>query len=296
MTPPSRRDLLAGLGAAVLPTATWASETRQTCDLSLPGRPPALVEWGMGPGRQIAALVPDTGVSGHYPMVIALHGAGETKLSPREGALAWPESYALARAMQRLSAPPLFSEDYEGLVAPETLLDTNRRLAAAPWSGVVVVCPRIGPVEDPSRQDFARWLVSELVPEAVRRLPVLGGAASTGIDGVSLGGRMALDIGLAHPEVFSAVGTLQAALRGGAGPDVARRLQAARQRAPVQLRLTTSGDDLYRDAVHSVHENLLEVGLSHDYSELVGPHGYAFNRGPGGIELLSWHDRVLAHG
>ena len=34
--------------------------------------------------------------------------------------------------------------------------------------------------------------------------------------------------------------------------------------------------------------------VAHDFADIPGPHDYPFNRGPGAIELLLWHDRVLA--
>ena len=34
-------------------------------------------------------------------------------------------------------------------------------------------------------------------------------------------------------------------------------------------------------------------GVAHDVRELAGPHDYVFNRGPGGVEMLLFHDRAL---
>ncbi len=31
----------------------------------------------------------------------------------------------------------------------------------------------------------------------------------------------------------------------------------------------------------------------HEHRVALGPHNYDFNRGPGGLEMLTWHDRVL---
>jgi hypothetical protein len=38
----------------------------------------------------------------------------------------------------------------------------------------------------------------------------------------------------------------------------------------------------------------MTAGIAHDFAEVVGPHDYSFNRGPGSIELLLWHDRALS--
>ena len=40
------------------------------------------------------------------------------------------------------------------------------------------------------------------------------------------------------------------------------------------------------DALNAEH-------VAHEFVVVAGPHDYAFNRGPGGIEMLLWHDRVL---
>jgi hypothetical protein len=278
----SRRTLLLAGAAMALAVDAPAPEA------------PLLLEWDLGQDHCVAALVPAG--PGPYPMVIALHGAGETLKPPREGALGWPRDYALARAMERLRRPPLVSSDYEGLVTEAVLQQANEGLRQEPFGGVVVVCPRIPPVtrDKTLYSPYVRWLVTELVPEARRRLPVLQGREHTGIDGVSLGGRMALQVGLDHPELFGAVGALQPALSAGGGPELERRLREARSQGSVELRLTTSDADVYREVVHQAHAHLQQVGLSHEYRELAGPHGYEFNRGPGAYELLLWHDRRLA--
>ena len=38
------------------------------------------------------------------------------------------------------------------------------------------------------------------------------------------------------------------------------------------------------------------AGIAHDFADVPGPHDYVFNRGPGSIELLLWHESALAHG
>ena len=60
-----------------------------------------------------------------------------------------------------------------------------------------------------------------------------------------------------------------------------------------RLRLLTTDKDYYRAALEELHAALAETGAAHDHLDLPGPHGYPFNRGPGGIEMLLWHDRVL---
>ncbi len=117
--------------------------------------------------------------------------------------------------------------------------------------------------------------------------------AATGIDGVSLGGRLSLLVALAEPGAFGAVGVTQGAFAADEVADVARRAEASLRRGALRLRLLTSDGDFYRDALEELHAALTEAGVVHDHLDLPGPHGYPFNRGPGAIEMLLWHDRVL---
>ena len=74
--------------------------------------------------------------------------------------------------------------------------------------------------------------------------------ASVGVDGVSLGGMVALEVGLRYPEVFGAVGTMQPAIRGREA-ELAERGRGRRGKPHHStLRLLSSDDDplLARDA------------------------------------------------
>ena len=63
--------------------------------------------------------------------------------------------------------------------------------------------------------------------------------------------------------------------------------------ATFRLRLVTSDRDYFRGAVLGLHLALKADGIEHEHLVIPGPHDYAFNRGPGGVEMLLWHDRVL---
>ncbi len=70
---------------------------------------------------------------------------------------------------------------------------------------------------------------------------------------------------------------------------------AARSRRPgLKLHLVTSHDDYFHESVTGLSRAWAAAGVAHDFADLVGPHDYIFNRGPGSIELLLWHDRALA--
>src|SRR5690606_42085203 len=115
--------------------------------------------------------------------------------------------------------------------------------------------------------------------------------------GVSLGGRGALLVGFSRPSAFGAVGALQAALDGS---EVARfselGARALAQNPSLSLRLVTSDDDHFRRVNERLASALRERGVQHRLLRVVGTHSYRFNRGPGGIEMLLFHDRVLRGG
>jgi hypothetical protein len=234
-----------------------------------------LLEWDLGPqpwGQARAAIVvPTWGAPGErFPLLIALHGRGEAVKPPVEGAMGWPRDYAMIRAIDRLRAPPLHESDYEGLVEPQRLAEANASLRARPFGGLVVACPYV---------------------------PDVASSDSTGIDGVSLGGVIALRVGLTCPEWFGAVGGIQPAIAEGQCAQWTALGQGARARRPdLKIRLLTSSDDYFRAAILGVSRAWNAAGIGHDVADVPGPHDYIFNRGPGSIELLLWHDRALARG
>ncbi len=64
-------------------------------------------------------------------------------------------------------------------------------------------------------------------------------------------------------------------------------------RAKVTLRLVTSEEDYFLAAVRAASERMRADGVRHELLVIPGTHGYEFNRGPGGAEMLLWHERVL---
>jgi hypothetical protein len=249
--------------------------------------------------ERAAVVVPAWGSSdARFPTVLALHGRGEALKAPAEGAMGWPRDYELVRAIRRLCAPPLTKDDFEGLVDDATLAADNQALATAPFRGVLVACPyvpdldlhRAAPIEA-----FGRFLLDVLVPRLRAQAPALDSPAATGIDGVSLGGAVALHVGLAHPLAFGAVGAIQPAIVADDVSLWTERALAARQKNPrLKLRLLTSEDDFFRDAITRTSKAWALAGVDHEFGVARGPHDYVFNRGPGSIELLRWHDAALA--
>lgn len=263
-----------------------------------------LLEWDLGPqpwgASRAAVVVPKWGLPGErFPVLVALHGRGEALKGPVDGALGWPRDYAMTRAFDCLRAPPLVASDYEGLVTRPHLVDTNAALARQPFAGVIVVCPWLPDVRPAATGDvapYARFVLDVLLPRVRSQTPALTAPESTGIDGVSLGGVTALRIGLTCPDTFGAVGGIQPALADGQLSEWTALAQAARARRPeMRLHLVTSLEDYFREPVYAVSRAWSAAGITHDFADLPGPHDYIFNRGPGSIELLLWHDRALSH-
>lgn len=251
-----------------------------------------------GDGRAIAIVPAWSNVDDRLPMLVALHGRGEANKGPALGVMGWPKDYALLRAIARVCSPPLTAEDFEGFVEDGRLAQTNDSLRQRPFAGFVILCPYSPDVDlrkPPQIREYSEFVMKTLLPRARRELPVLGTPPSTGIDGVSLGGALALRIGLGNADAFGAVGTLQPAIGEDQVAELADLARFARAKNPrLAMRLLTSKEDYFRRAIRSTSVAWRAAGLEHDFEDLPGPHDYPFNRGPGAIEMLLWHERVLA--
>lgn len=234
---------------------------------------------------------------GSGEVLVALHGRGEVDKGLKGGARGWRDDYALDRAIVRAAAPPLTTEDFLGFVASTRLDALNHSLNENPFAGLAVACPWAPALRDRSpagTEPFARFIIEDLVPRARREAPAQA-TERNGIDGVSMGGRLALHIGLRHPEVFHTIGALQPAIRDADVPELVRLAQTAQERRgdAFALRLATSTDDYFREAVLALSKALNDAGVKHHFVETPGPHDYAYNRGPGAYEMLLWHERLL---
>lgn len=251
-----------------------------------------------GDGRAVAIVPAWAKPDEKLPMLFAFHGRGEANKGPALGVMGWPKDYALLRAIERVCTPPLTTQDFEGMVEAKRLAAHNDALRARPFAGLVVVCPYSPDVDlrKPAQiREYSEYFMKTVLPRAKKELPVLGTPSSIGIDGVSLGGALALRIGFGNPEAFGALGTLQAAIGEDQVPELTELARAARAKNPsLKLRLLTSDKDYFRRALRTASTAWRTAGIEHDFEDVPGVHDYPFNRGPGAIEMLLWHDRLLA--
>jgi enterochelin esterase-like enzyme len=232
------------------------------------------------------------------PVVVAFHGRGESRLGPDEGYRAWVDHYGLAEAYDALLGGVLVREAFGGLVREAELRVVNAELRTRAFRGLLVVGvytpDLLGDAHTRGEVDaYAAWVAERLVPKVQRTFPMASQVArQVGVDGVSLGGMVALEVGLRYPEVFGAVGTMQPAIRGHeqAIADLAARAHA---KAPQHLRLLSSEHDPLLPTTRALSEALRARHLDHTLRVTLGGHDYAFNRGPGSIELLRFHDAAL---
>lgn len=252
-----------------------------------------------GPTDVVISIPEGADDTQRYPVLVALHGRGESLKGSRRGARGWLDDYALGRAMSRLVAPPLKKKDFQGYVSPDRLRRINRSLRAQPYAGLIVVCPFLPDVlrrenAFTESEPLAAFIVDVLLPRVYAKTPAIGSAASTGIDGVSLGGRAALLVGFSRPRAFGSIDALQAAVDGSEVERFAELgARALADNPQLVFRLLTSDQDHFRRVNESLSAALASKGVPHRLLRVQGTHSYRFNRGPGGIEMLLFHDRVL---
>ncbi|MEJ7729404.1 MAG: alpha/beta hydrolase-fold protein [Polyangiaceae bacterium] len=302
-----RRRALALAGGAVLAACDRkgdapASSSTAHATASAPAHPESgdwrALDFPKGEGTpegQRALLFTPEGAR-DLPVLIALHGRGESGRGLDVGARGWRDDYGLELVHRRLRQPPLAARDVGELITDERLARINASLAAHAYRGLAVACPYTPDLPDrtiPGAAGFARFLLDGLLPRVRAEAGAGLDRAATGIDGVSMGGRLALFVGLANPQVFGAVGALQPALRIDEAEIVAMHARAAMTVAPIALRLVSSDEDPFLPAVRALAARLKADGVPHELVVTPGPHDYIWNRGPGAAEMLVWHDRVL---
>lgn len=244
-----------------------------------------------GHGEEVLVLLPEgVHAPGSLSVIVALHGRGEAVRGPQRGVRGWLDDYALERAFVAFARGRVTSSHVAEMATDAQLRQMGRLLHGHPFRDVAVVMPYTpdlgGEVPgSPAIRAYGAWLVDVMLPAVRRALPALSAeSARTGIDGVSLGGMLALDVGLRRPDAFGSVGGIQPAVRG--------RLEAYAPLATTAtpcLRLASSAEDPFLRATRELSGAWRARGIAHELVEYRGPHGYSFNRGPGSVELLRFH-------
>jgi pimeloyl-ACP methyl ester carboxylesterase len=295
--PIARRDALAALGAIALAGCHKKSEPGPWTDGATEGGAWKDVAFKSTPdtpeGERAMVYVPNDAKD--LGVLVALHGRGESGNGLGVGAQAWPKDYELDRLNQRLHRPPLVAKDLLDVVKPERLAKINEALAAEAYRGMTIACPYApyqAAVGSAEVAPFLKFVIDQLLPRARAEGGAKATREATGIDGVSMGGRLALLMGLTRPDIFGAVGALQPAVNAEEAEMWSRMAQKAMKEHPLKLKLVTSEQDFFRDHVKAIAARLQADGVPHELAVLPGAHGYTFNRGAGGVEMLLWHDRV----
>jgi hypothetical protein len=230
-------------------------------------------------------------------VLVLLHGLGETT-SEALGIRAWTDRYGLCDAHRRLRRPPVRRTLSDAVyLTDERILELERELGRTAFAGFAIACPftpnvfRAGPTAAVLDR-YAAWLVERLLPTLEQELGAR--APSVGLDGVSLGGFIALEVFLRRPGAFATVGSLQAAIGAGRVASYATRFERVFEthgRKP--LRIATSGSDSGRATNEKLAAELVKRGIPVTLSVPPGPHDQRFLREAGTLELLLWHDREL---
>ncbi|MGD9819353.1 MAG: alpha/beta hydrolase [Desulfomonilaceae bacterium] len=226
----------------------------------------------------------------NYPMVLAFGGAGECAKSPQQGALAWISYYKADEAAHALASNNLKSSDFRELVTPEQLKKFNRSLHRTPYQGVILVCPYsplLGANPGFENSDYEKYIMEELIPALKKHYRI--DVSRIGVDGVSMGGARSMYYGFKYPEVFSRIGSVQAAV----GPFMELYSQLIRTNGEKirrnSIQIVSSDGDIFLKSVENFSSMLNTVKINHNLLILKGPHDYIFNQGPGSIALLAFH-------
>lgn len=278
-------------GVPVTPTAPEPS--------TFSPQPSVLMTWtfdGAPFGRSdVIVYVPEiTRDKQRFNVLVAYHGLGESKKGPKRGALAWVKDYHLLRQLQTLNKGRLTSRDFGGLVSPERLSEHNSRLQARGFVPPIIVMPytpdvlrRADVYKNAPR--LGEFLIQEVLARVNQSLPSNG---KVSLDGVSLGGRAALFIGLSFAPAFVSLSATQAAIDEEELDELTRLAKQARRDNPaLTIRLLTSEEDHFLEVNNQLSKRWLGAGVRHELAVVPGEHNYAFNRGPGGLEILLFQQR-----
>lgn len=233
-------------------------------------------------------------------LLVLFHGLGETS-SEALGIRAFADRYGLVAADRRLRRPPVGRTLADAVyLTDERIGEVNAELARQAYRGVALVCPYTPNVfRQPSTaaalDRYAAWVVEGLLPVVRRSFGVPEAAEHAGVDGVSLGGYVSLEVFLRRPEAFGAAGSMQGAFGVPLADTYAGRIADALARVGRRsLRIASSSWDKGRPASERLAKKLRERGIACASSVTPGPHDQRWLREVGSLDVLLHYDRVLA--
>lgn len=211
---------------------------------------------------------------------------------------AWRDAYGLAQAYAGLREASAESPSFGGrYLTASRKAELSQHLADQPFRGLLLICPVVpAPYLVADRAalytSYSEWLTEVLLPAVREATPLSKGSASVGLAGVSMGGRMALEVFVRAKESFGALSLMQPELRVTTARSHADRLADALGASP--LRIVTSKHDPYRSAVEAFANELAARSIEPNLSVVRGPHTADWMREVGTPETLLFHDRVLS--
>lgn len=239
------------------------------------------------------------------PVLFVLHGRGEAAKGPTRGVRGFLDDYGLEKVWTWLNGNtkgPLPDASVTRAYREEVAARLQQRV----FRGMVVVMPYV-PDRFRAQEAFENTRPYAAVLRATAdklkaTFPVSRDVSRWGLDGISLGGRVALVCGPVLTDVFGAVGGVQAAIDlrefdALTAPMVASsgnsRPGGKGVVAGQRYVLATSEEDYYRSVLEAFHEHLTQTQVTHVFTLLPGDHSYSFNRGPGLTYLLLTYDALL---
>ena len=250
-------------------------------------------------GQRFTLLVPKHVGDRKVPLLVALHGLGETH-DQRLGAHAWVDRYGLGSCYDRLVTPPIARADDKARYWTDArLAEVNAMLRDQPFRGLAVACPFTPNVykapqgRTATLDAYADWLTDEVIPRARKEANVYTDSAHTYLDGCSLGGYVGIEVFLRKPTHFIAWGSVQGALGAHREQRDADRLaEVVKTHGKRHIHVETSTADAFREVNETFSKALTKKGVLHDFVMPPGPHNQPFLRDSGTLEMLLWHDRL----
>lgn len=176
--------------------------------------------------------------------------------------------------------------------------------------GMIIVTPGAGNTwyfDAPGRPDqqVETFFISTLVPWVDANYPTLNDRKKRAIAGLSMGGHGSLYLAGRHPDVFGAAGSISGGvdfrpfpqkweIKNILGPKaqneqvwnshVVATMVPQLKEANLALIVDCGAEDFFADVNESLHRDLLQAGVPHDYYSRPGRHSWSY-----------WNNAVLYH-